>query len=403
MKNNLDKEIENENEIDKEINQLWENELKKNFVDLLNSKFENSFKELDNKLDLHEKQIIKNIEQLIKTIKTDDIKSKMNKICTNLVYENNTNYLVNLVLICLSNIEPLVSFCLGYEKNELLEKIKLKDNIFALLVELFNNLWLNKNNYRPNKIHNLLIKLDKKKYSSQDPGNIISFILLQLNKELNFNNIINNNNNKVNKYVKEDVFNNFQETIKKNKTKISEMFFVNYQIKKTCENYAESYSCMQMPIINLYIQKRDTNSLVKNPLFKDLSLNENFGFLLNDNIDVVEKCDICGIEQLFKINNMIIGLNNTILIINLNREKDPSHDRDIHFKENLVLKVSNVKIKYELLCVLNKNNINEYNAYCKNFFDHCWYVYNKEYYKNVDDYKDIFNGQKALLLIYKKI
>ena len=83
-------------------------------------------------------------------------------------------------------------------------------------MELFNNLWLNKNNYRPNKIHNLLIKLDKKKYSSQDPGNIISFILLQLNKELNFNNMI-NNNNKVNKYVKEDVFNNFQEKEKNEK------------------------------------------------------------------------------------------------------------------------------------------------------------------------------------------
>ena len=391
-------------EIEKEIDIIWENELKDKFVKLLDSNFQTISNEVEKKLDMNAKEVAKNIEKLVNILKPVDIKTKMNRYCTNIIYENNTNYLVNLVLICLSNIEPLVFFCLG-NKNEILEKIREKDNLFSLLKELFNNVWLNKNNFNPNRLHNKLKQLNNQKYSSKDPGAIFYFILSKLNDELQFNKNINNNNN-INIYSKEEVFNNFKEMIERNKTQISDIFFVNYQIKKTCRICeAESYFCEQKPIINLYIEQQVQNSVVKRGQFQDISLNDNFNFLLNDNIDIEEDCGICECKQSFKINNLIKGLNNNILIINLDRVKDSLHERNVDIPKQLKLKLQNETKFYEIIAVINRNIPlkEEYNAYCKNFFDNKWYVYNNKNVKMENNENEIFNGHKALLLIYKKI
>ena len=64
--------------------------------------------------------------------------------------------------------------------------------------------------------------------------------------------------------------------------------------------------------------------------FKDINLKESFNFLLNDNNMHVKKyCEICAIWHDFIINNFIQSLNNNILIINLDREKDTLLERNI--------------------------------------------------------------------------
>ena len=399
MENNLEKEKEIKNEIEKEINELWENELKNKLIKNLNSNFEIMMKGIQKHLDLNKNEIAKNIDKLVNIIKPVDIKSKMNKYCNNVIYENNTNDLLNLILICLSNIEPLLFFCLE-NQNEILNKIKEKRNFFSLLIEFFNNVWLNKNNYNPIKIHNLL-KLNQETYNSKNPGNIINFILSKLNDELKLNKNINNNN--INRYVEEEVFNAFKETIKNNKTKISELFFVNYEIKKTCSQCeVPTYYYEQKPIINLYIQDHVKSSIVLQGEFKDISLKKNFKFLLNDYIDVEEDCEICQDKIKCKINNDIKNYDNDILIINLNRDKDPKHIRNVNFPPIL----ENGQNNYGLISVLNRNvplNDKEYNLYCKNFVDNKWYVYNKRDVHLENNEKEIFNGQKALILIYKKV
>ena len=399
MENNLEKEKEIKNEIEKEINELWENELKNKLIKNLNSNFEIMMKGIQKHLDLNKNEIAKNIDKLVNIIKPVDIKSKMNKYCNNVIYENNTNDLLNLILICLSNIEPLLFFCLE-NQNEILNKIKEKRNFFSLLIEFFNNVWLNKNNYNPIKIHNLL-KLNQETYNSKNPGNIINFILSKLNDELKLNKNINNNN--INRYVEEEVFNAFKETIKNNKTKISELFFVNYEIKKTCSQCeVPTYYYEQKPIINLYIQDHVKSSIVLTEELKDISLKKNFKFLLNDYIDVEEDCEICQDKIKCKINNDIKNYDNDILIINLNRDKDPKHIRNVNFPPIL----ENGQNNYGLISVLNRNvplNDKEYNLYCKNFVDNKWYVYNKRDVHLENNEKEIFNGQKALILIYKKV
>ena len=407
MENNLEKEKDIKNEVEREINELWETKLKENFIKELNSNFEKMMKGIQDHLDLNKKEIAKNIDQLVNVKKPEDIKSKMNEYCNNVIYENNTNVLVNLILICLSNIEPLVFFCLGNQKNEILKKIRDKENLFSLLIEFFNNVWLNNNNYNPIKIHNLL-KLNKEKYDSKNPGDIINFILSKLNDELNFNKNINNNNN-INRYVKEEVLISFKETIKSNKTKISDLFFVNYQIKKTCRQCdVETFYYEQKPIINLYIQQQIKNSFVLVGKLKDISLKHNFNFLLNDYIDVEEDCEFCPNKIKCKVNNAIKGFDNDILIINLNRGEDisPAFIRNVDFPPKITLELENAQFNYGIISILNRNtplNDKEYNLYCKNFMNNKWYVYNKNNVKIENNEKEIFNGHKALLLIYKKL
>ena len=47
----------------------------------------------------------------------------------------------------------------------------------------------------------------------------------------------------------------------------------------------------------------------------------------------------------------------------------------------------------------------KYIAYCKNFLDEKWYLYNENDIKLIQNNNEnlILDGQKALLLIYKKI
>jgi hypothetical protein len=44
-----------------------------------------------------------------------------------------------------------------------------------------------------------------------------------------------------------------------------------------------------------------------------------------------------------------------------------------------------------------------YTVYCKKFFQNKWIAYSKDEIKSIKNEYEIFNGERALLLIYKKI
>lgn len=158
------------------------------------------------------------------------------------------------------------------------------------------------------------------------------------------------------------------EELNSDNTKISEEFFVKYKNEKS-------------PLINLYI-KKGANSIISDYHFN----------LLDDNVEIED-------------------LNNNILIINLNRERDPLHLIKIDYPENLELKIKGKNKNYQLISVLFKTNIKldddinyseqpKYKVCTKNFFDQKWYSY-EENIESVE-LKDILqDGQKALLLVYK--
>ena len=212
----------------------------------------------------------------------------------------------------------------------------------SLFVELLDDLWIKiGDKFQPYLIHNQLKEEDNRQiYKSKNPGTIIKFLLSKLHEELD-----------------------------SNKTKISEEFFVNYKNG-------------QCPLINLNV-KKGAKSIISDYSFD----------LLDDNADIED-------------------LNNNILIINLNRERDPLHLIKIDYPENLELEIKGENKRYELISVLFKTNIKlnddinyseqpKYQVCIKNFFNQKWFSYD-ENIESVEKKENLNDGEKALLLVYKK-
>ena len=403
-------------DVKKEVDKIWEEKIKDNIINARELVINEYCEEIEKKLDNFKKELCQNIDDIFNLAEIKILKNKIKKKAnTNLIYENHNN-LINAVLLCLCNIESFVLFCLSSEKNDILKKINEFDHnsYFSLLVELMKNLWLKKDDindeYNTYQIHNKLLTDNNQLNNCNNPGKVISFILSKLNSEFNWNTIININiNNKLNRANKDEVLNNFKKLCQNNRNKITEEFFVDYQIKKKCRLYqAEKYFYEQRPLINLFIQEESQNTVIKKGNFKNLILKDNYNFLLNDNIDIPENCEICAEVHDFIINNSIQSYNNNILIINLDREGDPLLERNIIFPLNLELPYKeNEKKNFVLISVLIKN-YNEfggdenYTVYCKKFFQNKWIAYSKDEIKSIQNEEEILNGERALLLIYKK-
>ena len=378
----------------------YEEELERELKNSINSFTQRISQQLDIKLNEFEQNISKQIDEYLKP----SLK-KMNEKSQNILYH--TNSILDYILICLSNIKPLVSFILGNKRKELQKKINQKNpnNFFNLFVDLFTHLWFKKEDYDAINIHKIMHSIEKDIYKSTNPGKIISFLLSKLHDELNFNNDINNENNidYIDRIDKKKVSEAFKISSEKNKTDISKIFFNNYRIKKRCSvcHSTNIYYFEKKPIIDLYIQENKNNIEESN-----LSLSKNYNFLLNDYIDREDFCPGCEYLQKMIINNRIESYDNDILIININRESDINHKKYIYILKELKFDDNIKTLTYRLFSVLNKNyNEKEqsYNFYCKNFNNDIWYIYNKNGVKLVENKNDILDGNKALLLVYKRI
>ena len=250
------------------------------------------------------------------------------------------NYGNNLITAVLLCLSNIEPFVLYFldKKNS-----KNGKNYCSLFVELLDNLWTKPGDkFEPNLIHNQLRETNYPIYKSKNPGTIIKFFLSQLHEELNSD--------------------------KSNNTEIFKEFFVKYKNE-------------QIPLVNLNIKKGAKSKI------------SDYFNLLDNNADIED-------------------LNNNILIINLNRERDPLHQICIDYQEELEVKIKGENKKYELISVLFKTNIKlgedfnyseqpKYKVCFKNFFNQNWYSYDQNI--ELAGKKDILNdGQKALLLVYKK-
>ena len=378
----------------------YEEEFERELKNKINSLTKRISQQLDIKLNEFEQNISKQIDEYLELY----LKKKMNEKCQNILYH--TNSILDYILICLSNIEPLVSFILGNKSKELQKIINQKNpnNFFNLFVDLFTHLWYKKEDYDAINIHKLLYNLDKDIYKSSNPGKIISFLLSKLHDELNFNNDINNENNinYIDRVDKNKVLEAFKISSEKNKTDISKIFFNNYRIRNRCSvcHSTNIYFFEKRPIVDLYIQ--ENNNIEQ----KNLSLLEDYNSLLNDYIDREGFCPGCEYVQKMIINNWIESYDNDILIININRENDINHKKNISIFKLLKFEINLKIFTYRLFSVLSKNyNEKEqsYNLYCKNFNNNNWYIYNRNGINLVENKNDILNGNKALLLVYKRI
>ena len=369
-KTKIKKEIEKE--VEKEIDDIWGKEL-----ELFQTKIDNAHKELDKKFE----KFTKEISEKIKKIKIEQFIPNGKDYNLNLEYIDNTNYLINPILICLCNIDLFIYLCLENWNINVIKDLNDKEDIlFSGFTNLISKIYLRKkHNYRdPFEIHKQLKIKMKNDFNTNDPGVIINFILKKLHNELNpF------------KQYSEDKFDDkkgFTDMITNNKTKISEEFFNILYFREECYecNSVKNYY-QQIPIFDLYI---DNDSALENAIINFKS--------------VCKQCKK-------RTKNTIISLTSNILIININRKDDIINSKNIIYK----LKIDLFNQKYELISVIRKDYfINDkviiydpenISVFCKNCYDNRWYSYNDENKKLIENENEIIDGKKALLLIYKKI
>ena len=369
-KTKIKKEIEKE--VEKEIDDIWGKEL-----ELFQTKIDNAHKELDKKFE----KFTKEISEKIKKIKIEQFIPNGKDYNLNLEYIDNTNYLINPILICLCNIDLFIYLCLENWNINVIKDLNDKEDIlFSGFTNLISKIYLRKkHNYRdPFEIHKQLKIEMKNDFNTNDPGVIINFILKKLHNELNpF------------KQYSEDKFDDkkgFTDMITNNKTKISEEFFNILYFREECYecNSVKNYY-QQIPIFDLYI---DNDSALENAIINFKS--------------VCKQCKK-------RTKNTIISLTSNILIININRKDDIINSKNIIYK----LKLDLFNQKYELISVIRKDYfINDkviiydpenISVFCKNCYDNRWYSYNDENKKLIENENEIIDGKKALLLIYKKI
>ena len=369
-KTKIKKEIEKE--VEKEIDDIWGKEL-----ELFQTKIDNAHKELDKKFE----KFTKEISEKIKKIKIEQFIPNGKDYNLNLEYIDNTNYLINPILICLCNIDLFIYLCLENWNINVIKDLNDKEDIlFSGFTNLISKIYLRKkHNYRdPFEIHKQLKIEMKNDFYTNDPGVIINFILKKLHNELNpF------------KQYSEDKFDDkkgFTDMITNNKTKISEEFFNILYFREECYecNSVKNYY-QQIPIFDLYI---DNDSALENAIINFKS--------------VCKQCKK-------RTKNTIISLTSNILIININRKDDIINSKNIIYK----LKLDLFNQKYELISVIRKDYfINDkviiydpenISVFCKNCYDNRWYSYNDENKKLIENENEIIEGKKTLLLIYKKI
>ena len=425
-------EEESKEQIRKEIEELWEKELNQTFSNKINNCINETFQTLDKKLKIFDLYVNQNIESLDKIYKEKWEKKKVDfesdeelrKKPIHLdefkspplvkILSFNTNYLINLILYCLSNVKTLLSYYFNSKKEEKIKK-KSKENpnnayLGPSFLKLLDHIWKSTDKeYFPKEIHENLKKLMLNNYHSNDCGYITNFILNQLHKELIDNYEIFNYNDPYLPFNKAEYFNEFMKYIGKNKTKISDLFDSFIKMKKTCESCKKvEYYLEPNVVINIYLECSNQTNIIFN---NNLNLEEHLNNLLieKEQAMIFENCIYCKSKRNKLVIKNLLSITE-VIIFNINRKKDPNYQISFNYPEffdgkKIIKNELNINLpKYMLIGVIKKiqNNNNNYIAIYRSFINNQWYWYNNQNIGIVQNQNDIFDNKNACLLIYCK-
>ena len=310
------------------------------------------------------------------------------------------NYIINVVLFCLSNLEIITQFTLGKKKKDLLKNITNKKHFIVFFISLMMDMRSNdvrKLEYN-NNIHEYLYER-MNIYLNQDPAYIINLILQLLEEGVNL--CLNNN-------------------LDQNKNIITKNFSVTTKKEKKCNLCGNTKPGVKEKkfVIDLHLRKPDIN--IQDFQLDDFSeeLQSVLGSLLSD--EKQGNCEICqhNMTNITKLSDL-----NDYLIFNLNRENDPEKKMKLKYKIPLKLneEKSNREYHYELILALvdidtnikgksdpeikSINTINKevFQLYFKNFI-------NDKSYRIINGKLEEFNGDINIeiskhnpnILIYKR-
>ena len=329
-----------------------------------------------------------------------------------LVESNNTNQLINLIFRCLSNILTILPYYFNPNREKIILKKSREDPNGVYLgpsfLKLLDNIWKSsKKEYYPVELHTVLRKLMGINYYSNNPGFILEFILNQLDKELNFNSVVNMDNNDNDNHLNEkNSFGHFFKNFEKYSTKISNCSFSTIRTQKKCSLCQQStYYFNSTPVVNIILESTSDNIF-----FNQLNLSEHLNNLLIEKKDenINEYCINCKNERKKYVNKELF-LTFSLIIFYINREKDPESRLAFNYPESfdgkkLINEVFDL-YNYQLITVIKKNpnDNNDYIAYCRSFINNKWYSYYKQNISVVNNINEIIDNKNACLLIYNEL
>jgi hypothetical protein len=328
---------------------------------------------------------------------------------------------INPILQCFSQTMPLTKyfFNLNNMSKILMNKNNLK--LSPLYLELNESLWNNLNGsniYEPCALIKMIENENYNNLKIEKAKDLISFIIDKLNEELSQpNNLNSSQNNKINKYDKNKIFENFFNNFKQKTSIISEIFFGFKESKKECLNCKRIYKSQGLdnPIYYTYesfkylIFPLEKIKEMKNS--NNVSIYDCFEYNQRNSILKGNDCDNCKkIWDLNILSRILVGPNILIIILE-NENNNPYIKLDIKLRidlTNFIIKKDkdNPKMIYDLYGIFSyfeNDNLSPYMACCLNQNDNHWYKFNNENINQINDIqKEFIESGTPSILFYKK-
>ena len=400
-----------------------EKEQKENIEDLMFTNFNNYLSSL--------KEIYTPIKNQGKIIGNIIISKKEERKKIGLQNFGATCYM-NATLQCFLHIKEFVNYFKKDKKK--LNIISDPETLSYSFKILIDNLWPEDSSkketyYAPYEFKEKISKMNPlfEGIGSNDPKDLINFIIITLHEELNLlNNNVSSSNGIVDQRNKEMVFQEFrQDFFQRYNSLMSELFYgINYSItqcNKCCTQYYnyQIFFSIVFPLEEVrkfFYSNNISYNMINNQynqVNNTVDINQCFEYSRrksNMSEDDIMYCNIC--ERKINFNfctNLVYGPN--ILILILNREKGKEFDVKLNFAENLditnYVEEKNFGCKYQLISVityLGENNMKKYFiAFCKDPFTFKWYKFNDDEVSPVEDFnKEVVDFGMPYVLFYQK-
>ena len=368
--------------------------------------------------------------QVDNNIIIDDKKDKSQKVGLDNI--NGKSSFINAAIQCLSYTIPLTNYFLNEENRDRIIKNNISisnpngPQLSPSYLNILENLWINKGNlksFSPTEFVKNIKYLNKsfEKEEENDVGDLIIFILEQLDSELNDKKEIENNNNELNN-ESNIIKNNFYKELLKHNSIIYKTFFGGVceilmecqkcneesNLKKTENKKILEYhnlNYFKFPINEVFLTTQQNNKKDFINLYDCLNYFQTAIILDGENGKFCEKCG--KLTSFFKISRINACQNNLLFLLNRDFEKE----KNVKFKFDEILDITEYvqekkgKLIYDLYAVISlcENKDIHYVSFCKNLSENSWYKFddcNVEIVNNLEN--DIFNFGNPVALFYQQ-
>ena len=322
---------------------------------------------------------------------------------------------MNPILQCFIQTKPLINYFLNInnKKNILVNQSNHQQS--SLNLKLFENFWKNITRNNMNELYSFINRIEKMNYNNNKIGfakDLIIFILKQLDSELI------QQKNGLNKFFREQTFENFFNEFNKKSSIINEIFFGFIESKSECLNCKRIFDsqnlknpiCYSYEIFKYFIFPLEKIKDMKNNSNNNaVSIYDCFQYNQRDIILNGSYCNNCKNISDFNISSKILVGPNILIIILDRGNNNPYVKLDIQLTidlTNYILKKDYPTMIYNLYGIFSYsgNDTSSSNiTYYLNENDNHWYKYNNEGINPINDIpKNFIESVSPSILFYKK-